>query len=192
MSKFLKTMLPALALLLLTAACSPSYVANADWDRRVNLRDFSTFRFAELPPEKQQQLDPILNNAFNQSRVEQAVAGQLRSRRFQMNEDTADLTLRFYTTVKSQQETRMMGNPNPWWWGINQNTYTRNYDESTLIVEMYDARTNKLVWQGWAAGEQKSNKRNQDVIVGEKVARIFNEFPVERMGGRSVDPVAYH
>ncbi|SDK23000.1 protein of unknown function [Catalinimonas alkaloidigena] len=191
--RYLKNLVWLLPVALLLASCGTRYMASADWDRSVNLRDFSTYRIVEkVEGEKVPPLDPILNSPFNQARIETAVKAQLNSRGFHEDE-TPDVLVKFFTYVKDRQETRSYGNTSPfmWWYGGNANTYSRNYEESTLIVELYDARTNKLVWQGWAIGEANRSGKNQDAKTGEQVSRIFQNFPVERQGN-ATDPMAYH
>jgi hypothetical protein len=40
---------------------------------------------------------------------------------------------------------------------MNYNTYNVPFKEGTLTVNMMDASTNKLIWQGWASGDITSN-----------------------------------
>ncbi|NJO03098.1 MAG: DUF4136 domain-containing protein [Bacteroidia bacterium] len=80
--------------------------------------------------------------------------------------------------VEDKQETQSWNSGPYWWWyAYPRNTYTRNYEEGTLIVDLVDARTNKLVWQGWAVGEINYASDRYKEELARKVAQIFAEFP---------------
>ena len=60
-----------------------------------------------------------------------------------------------------------------------QDTYVREYDEGTLIIDIVDAGSNELVWRGAAQGEvnlaaspQEREQRAQDAV-----QRILEDFP---------------
>ena len=57
---------------------------------------------------------------------------------------------------------------------------TRQYEAGTLVIDVIDARTNRLIWRGWAQRAVKGMLENRDTMareINEAVARMFEEFP---------------
>ena len=105
---------------------------------------------------------------------------------YQFNESAPKLKVQFYTKLEDKQEVRNVSNPNPfffsrwWWWNANTNsTYVRNYEESTLIINLIDSETDELVWQGWAIGEINYKSPKYREQLQQKVNQIFEELPVQ-------------
>jgi hypothetical protein len=54
------------------------------------------------------------------------------------------------------------------------------YDAGTLLIDLVDARTNRLVWRGWAKSSIDGVIDNQDWMeqrIDEAVARILEKLP---------------
>jgi hypothetical protein len=54
------------------------------------------------------------------------------------------------------------------------------YDAGTLVLDLVDARTNTVVWRGWAEGSFDGLIDNQDVMeetIDATVTRILEKFP---------------
>lgn len=57
---------------------------------------------------------------------------------------------------------------------------TLRYEAGTLVIDVIDARTNRLIWRGWAQSAVKDMLANQDTMarqINEAIARMFEEFP---------------
>jgi hypothetical protein len=57
---------------------------------------------------------------------------------------------------------------------------TRQYEAGTLVIDVIDARTNRLIWRGWAQSAVKGMLENQDTMarqINEAVTRMFEQFP---------------
>jgi hypothetical protein len=57
---------------------------------------------------------------------------------------------------------------------------TLRYEAGTLVIDVIDARTNRLIWRGWAQGAVKGMLENEDTMarqINQGVARMFEEFP---------------
>ena len=57
-------------------------------------------------------------------------------------------------------------------------TVETEFQQGLLFVEMYDAKTKKLVWRGWAES-QITNKTNINKLVSKAVNKIFMRLPVK-------------
>jgi hypothetical protein len=54
-----------------------------------------------------------------------------------------------------------------------------NYDEGTLIVEMHDRNTQKMVWVGWVTGRTKSDTSGQPERVANLITQILDKYPAK-------------
>jgi len=55
------------------------------------------------------------------------------------------------------------------------------YDEGTLIVEVYDVKSEKQIWVGWMTGRSTTDKSKQAGNVSEGVAMILANYPAAGM-----------
>ncbi len=60
------------------------------------------------------------------------------------------------------------------------------YIATTLVLDVSDARTNELIWRGWATGALDQNPTPDEVqkFVSEAVEKILEEFPAASSGLR--------
>ncbi len=68
-------------------------------------------------------------------------------------------------------------------------TRVREYVQGTLILDIFDARTNELIWRGWAEDALDDNPKPEKVqmYVSEAVGKILERFPLAVSGsGRLV------
>jgi hypothetical protein len=160
--------------------CAASSVAvRSDYDRQANFREYNTYAFAEMKPDKN---DPILGSSLNQKRFAQAMEAEMKARGYVKTTENPDLLVSFQTDSRNKQYTQTNNNWGYWWWYGNNNTSTRNYEEGRIIVNLIDARTNELVWQGWATGELNDRRKERDEVFREVIYRIMQEYP-HRAGG---------
>ena len=57
---------------------------------------------------------------------------------------------------------------------------TVRYEAGTLVLDVVDARTNKLVWRGWAQNSVEDMLRNRDRMartIDQAVARMLRGLP---------------
>jgi hypothetical protein len=60
------------------------------------------------------------------------------------------------------------------------------YDEGTLIVEVYDVKTRKMVWVGWGTSRMTSKTEEQPGNVGSAVTNLLMGYPAA--GQKPVPP----
>jgi hypothetical protein len=64
-----------------------------------------------------------------------------------------------------------------WWGGYPPNIETVDYQAGTLSVDLVDAKTNALVWQGLALGKVKKQAyKDPAAMVDAVIADIFKRF----------------
>lgn len=160
-------------------ACSPSFQVQNDYDRSVNLKQFKTFR---VETEKDMTQDPLLGSELNRRRITDAVAQVMQAKGYRLDESNPELVVRYLTDVKDRQQVRSNNNMSPYWWWYgpqNNNISTYNYQEGRLIVNIYQNRSDKMIWQGWASGKLKapSKRDDRDMMIKGVIGDILRSFP---------------
>jgi len=122
--------------------------------------DFTQYRtYAWGPTEARPTGDPRLDsNPFFKDRLEGAVEKQLTTKRFEVN--TVDRN-RGYCSDDCEPT-------------------AGEYDEGTLVLDIVDARTNKVVWRGSARGVVNGLIDNQNLMeqkIDEAVRRMLESLP---------------
>jgi len=160
------------------AGCSPSVTVRSDYARGVNFRQFDSY---VIEPERGRNNDPVLGSELNQERITQALDGALRARGLSRSSGgNADLIVRFGTDSRDRQSLQTTNNFSPWmWWGGPMNTYSRNYEENRIVVNVYEARTNRQIWQGWASGQFFERRNQIENAIYSSVDKIMARFPVQ-------------
>ena len=98
------------------------------------------------------------------------------------NSETPDLLIGFTTQAKEQIYINNQNNWgwgwgfNPWFWGPSFNTVSTR-TEGTLFVNIIDATTKQLVWQGKGRGGIQENYQNRDERIALFVKNIVSNYP---------------
>jgi hypothetical protein len=141
----------------------------ADYDHTVNFGKFKTFMWIH---------NPGFNVPFMQDRIMKSVNQQLSARGLREVSDGADLAVsaNLATEEKHTWETYYDGG---WDWGGGgwATTTERTYEVGTLTVDMFDAQTRKLVWQGVSTDRLHSDPRKNTKDSNKSIEKMFEKFP---------------
>ena len=178
----IKTIITSLFVAGTLASCAPSIAVKYDYDPKVNVRQFSTYR---IEADRQRNADPIVGSNLNQRRIADALDLSLKARGYKpVTQGEADLVVRFFTDARDKQQIQSNNTMSPWgWgyggWGMPNQVYSRQYEENRVVINVIDARTNDIVWQGWATGQMNSRnkERDRDQAYRETVTSIMKNFP---------------
>ena len=117
------------------------------------------------------------NNRFFQERVEAAVELQLAARGFEKAGATPDLLVRYYASVDQQVNADGADRP----FVACEDCRPFVFDAGTIVVDLIDARTKRLVWRGWEEGSIDGVIDNQQWMekrIDQAVARIIEQLPL--------------
>jgi hypothetical protein len=172
MRPLVRLTIAALGALALTACATTdirSYV-----ERGTDVGQYRTYTWG--PANVQTTGDPRLdNNRFFQERVEAAVERQLNARGFEKAIEAPDLLVRYYASVEQQVHN---GADRPYVACEDCRPFV--FDAGTIVVDLIDARSQRLIWRGWAEGSIDGVVDNQawmEQRVDEAVARILERLP---------------
>ena len=132
--------------------------------------------------------DPRLDkDPFFHDHMQGAVEKQLASKGFErVTTGSPDLLIHYHTSIDERidvgQVDREAGScAEPYCGGLAY------YEMGTLVIDIVDARTNRLVWRGWAQDAMNDVLTNRDLMtlrINESVSRMFERLP--RQASRSV------
>ena len=159
----------ALALTSCASSEVRSYVAPG-----VNLREHRTYNW--VGDDIRSTGDPRLdNNRFFQERVQAAVEKQLSDRGFDKTA-APELLIRYRATVKQDVYISRPESVDVSCDGCRPEVY----DAGTLLIDLVDARTKRLLWRGWAEGSIDGvidDQKWMEQRIDETVARILKTLP---------------
>jgi hypothetical protein len=144
-------------------------------ERGVDVRQYRTYTWG--PADLQATGDPRLdNNEFFQERIERAVEQHLNARGFEKTQGSPDLLIHYHANVEQQVNANGADQP----YEPCETCEPFVFDAGTIVIDLVDARTRRLVWRGWAEGSIDGVVDNQTWMekrVDEAVARIMERLP---------------
>lgn len=165
------------ALVLLTS-CGPTLTVTSDYDHTANFSQFHTYKIVQL----EQKYQAI--SQFNQTRVINAVNAQMLAKGFTQSENP-DLLVNITSIMKNQQEIVANsygygGGYRPYAWGggnMSTTVNVQNYTAGSLIVEVANASTKKLLWEGIGNQDIDQPSSNPEQAINTAVQKIMASFP---------------
>ncbi len=170
-------LLPILLLFVVTS-CTTVRVAT-DYDRQANFNAYSSFAFYKPGVDKAQISD------LDKKRILRAIEVELQKKGLNKSE-SPDLLVSIFT--KERERVDVYNNNfgwgwgwNPWWGGGNWGTTVTSTPEGTLYIDLIDAKSNELVWQGIGSARLVTDDIDKkDERIREIVSEILAEYPPER------------
>lgn len=157
--------------------CASSLNVQTDYDRQANFRQYTSFAVLADPKYNN---DPVLGSELNRRRIANALEAQLKAKGYQESRNP-DLLVSFETDTRDRQEIQSNSAFTPYWWyfyGPRSNTYTRNYEEDRIIVNVRDARANRMIWQGYTSGQILTNRtKDPEQALYKAITGVMKVFP---------------
>ena len=167
-------------------ACA-SLSVNSVAEKGTDVQRYRTYTFA--PADTASTGDPrIDNNRFFNERVQAAIDRILPERGFRKAKGSrADALVHYHASVSQQVELNDSGRSEcatvaatgtGRTLAVNCQPYV--HDAGTLLIDLVDARTHKLLWRGWAKGSMNGVMADQEWMerrIDESVARILEKLP---------------
>jgi hypothetical protein len=173
MTKHSKTF-ASIGIAVLAATSSFAQQVKTDYDRSADFSRYKTYSW-----EKVQTQDPLWVD-----RIEEAVNTQLAAKGWTQVPSGGDISIVAIEMTKNQQrlDTFYNGFGGGWRWGGgfgDATTTVDNYKVGTLVVDLFDASSKKIIWRGSSSDtlSDKSDKNIKNLDKG--VQKMFDHFPPE-------------
>lgn len=186
MKKIKVLALPVLVLLLF-ASCSSVRVA-VDYDREADFRMYRTYAFYKTGVDRAQISD------LDKKRILKAIDAELSSKGF-VKSKNPDLLISIFTTERERVDVynNLGWGWGPGWgwgwgwgpawgwgpgWGWGGNSVSTS-TEGSLYIDLIDAKTKELVWQGKGEGtlDKYRDIEKKEARIREFVSQIMEEYP---------------
>ncbi len=169
-----QNILASVGILLLAATASFAQQVKTDYDRSADFSQYKTYSWEKVQTEDQLLVD----------RIKEAVNGALAAKGWTQVPSGGNVAIMAIEMTRNQQtlDTFYNGFGGGWRWGGgfgNATTTVDNYKVGTLVVDLFDANTKKLVWRG-SSSDALSNKSDKNIKELDKgVQKMFAHFPPE-------------
>ena len=161
--------LAALALVMSTAAAYAQKV-NVDSDPAAPFASYKTYAWTAGTPA------PV---ALSEQRLHAAVDAKLAGEGLAMNTTAPDLIVSTHVSTKDKQELIANGfGDGPWGFGGGFGGATvETFVEGTLVVNLYDAKTKKMVWRGVATATASDKPTKNTEKINKALDKMFEKYP---------------
>jgi hypothetical protein len=168
-------------LVLLAAACE-TIQTGSDYDHTASFAGYHSF--AIMRREHHQLRNPLVVQ-----RTDDAIKSYLQSRGYVYVEDPAQADFTVDFTLGAQERTDIRTYPNTWsggwygrpgWYGPywGNSIDVRQYREGTLSVDIFDSKTRRPVWHGWAKKTlSEGDIEHSEEGINKAVASVLEKFP---------------
>jgi len=163
----------SLLLFLFLFSCSSIYVLS-DHDTSADFKSYKTFAYLKSGIDKTKISD------LDKRRILKSIDSELNSKGLNKSKNP-DLLITFSTNAKEKiyiNTDHLYSNSfyNPYFFNPMR-PYPINYTEGTLYINLIDAKTKKLIWQGKGRGGLNEFIKNRDEKISLFVTEILNKFP---------------
>src|ERR1700731_3159945 len=175
MEKLMKvhhTIFASVGIVLLSATASLAQQVKTDYDRSADFSKYKTYSW-----EKVQTQDPLWVD-----RIKEAVNTALTAKGLTPVESGGDIAIVAVEMTQNQQSLNTFydGFGGGWRWGGgfgNATTTVDNNKVGTLVVDLFDANTKKLIWRGSSSDTLSNNSEKNIRNLDKAVQKMFEHFP---------------
>jgi hypothetical protein len=127
--------------------------------------------------------DPRLDkDPFFKDHVEGAVEKQMALKGFERAAapGSADLLIHYHASINDRIDVNKVDSRYGYCYGEDCGVAVLEYEAGTLVLDIVDTRTNKVIWRGWAQDSVEDVLGNQDRMarkIDEAVRRMLERFP---------------
>ena len=149
-------------------------------DRGIDFARYRTYDWG--PADALPTGDPRLDkNPFFKDHVEGAVEKQLAARGLEMSKSgTPDLLIHYHASINQRIDVNRVDRRYGYCYGVDCPSDVIEYEAGTLVLDIVDSRTNRVIWRGWAQDTVERVLDNEDAMarqINEAVKRMLARLP---------------
>ena len=162
------------------AGCASTMTVSSHMDRDVNFTRYRTFDWgpADALPTGDARLD---KNPFFKDHVEGAVEKELAARGLTISSSGApDLLIHYHANISQRIDVNRVDRGYGYCYGVECQSGVIEYEAGTLVLDLVDSRTNRVIWRGWAQDTIEGALDNEDEMarqIDEAVSRMLARLP---------------
>ncbi|MCC8364674.1 DUF4136 domain-containing protein [Lysobacter sp. A6] len=174
--------LATIASCLLLAGCASTPVVHEDHDPEVNFDSLSSYAWRE---------EPQTHSPLVRQRLVAAIDAQLQGKGWRkVAEDEAGTVLAVHVATHEEQTIDTFYSDPAWggwsWYGVQgprggyASTRVTTYTIGTLVIDMFDTRTQRAIWRATAEGSVPETPEKINAAIDATIPRMFVNFPPRR------------
>ena len=160
-------MIATLTLTLLIASVAHAQKVTTDSDPAAPFAKYKTYAWTAGTPSP---------NPLGEQRIHTAVDAQLAVKGMTLAEGNPDVFVATHVLTQEQKQIVADGF-GPWGFGGFGTATVQTYVQGTLIVDVYDAVTKKMVWRGVATGTASDKPSKNTSKIDKALAKMFERYP---------------
>lgn len=183
MKKIVKGMFLSLALFLFASHLQAQ--VTADFDKSIDFSKYKTYSFLGW----QNDSDKLLND-FDRKRLQEAFRSEFDARNLKFVESGGEMSVSLFIFVTEKTDVTAYTNYNggmgyrgaAWGYGSGSSTTTvseTDYLVGTLVMDCYDTKEAKLIFQGINQKTIQENPAKRDKTIPKAVAKLMKKFPLK-------------
>jgi hypothetical protein len=143
---------------------------STDCDRSANFAPLKTYSW---------RVEQQLPNPLMGQRLIEAVDANLKAKGFTKVESGGDITVTYHAAADKSVDVQSFqsGGAYSCWGGCMTNTTVTPVTLGTLIVDLVDTKTNKMLWRGSASDTVSGDPKENEAKINEGIHRMFEKFP---------------
>ena len=183
MKRFLLNLTAGLMASVPLSGCATMMTVSSHVDRNVNFAQYRTFDWG--PADALPTGDPRLDrDPFFKDHVQGAVERGLAARGMALSSSgTPDLLIHYHANISQRLDVNTVDRGYGYCRSTDCPSETVWYEAGTLILDVVDSRTNKVIWRGWAQNSVEDILGNQDRMaetIDRAVTRMLRHLPPAR------------
>ena len=168
----MKTLKLLSLIILITLSSCSSVRVNADYDKKVSFTNFKSYAYLKSG------IDKAEISYLDKKRILNAIDEIMPTNGLSKSENP-DVLISIFT--KERERVDVYQNYGFGWgwnpyWGMGYSNVTTT-PEGTLFIDIIDAKTKELVWQGEGSGYLTKNTEKKDARIKEFVSKILEQYP---------------
>jgi hypothetical protein len=183
MKKLFRNLFIALPVVL-AVSCKPTLKVSSDYDRSANFSSYKTFSLYYLFTSR-------TISELNEERIWNAIRSEMITKGYVEDNGNPDIVVNALSTLQNKKY--VTAHSDAYGYGGYYRPYAyrggpvmlssattfaaSNYKEGTLIIDVIDAKTEKLVWQGTGNAEFEKKPKNPDEVISKAVSKILADLP---------------
>src|SRR5262245_32433590 len=140
----------AIAVLVVATSACATMMVSSHVRHDVDFAQYRTFEWG--PPDALPTGDPRLDTSpFFNDHMQGAVEKQLAARGIELSSDgLPDLLVHYHANVSQRVDVNRVDQRYGYCYAEDCGVRVMEYEAGTLVLDVVDARTNRVVWRGWA------------------------------------------
>lgn len=179
MTRYLRATLFLIPALAITACATSTMSVSSHVDHTANFVAYRTYSWG--PADALPTGDPRLDkDPFFKDQFQGAVEKQLALKGLALVTGNPDLLIHYHANISEKLDVSGIDRSRAYCIGEGCQAEVTTYDAGTLVLDIVDAKTNKLIWRGWAQDAIKTMLTDQNEMareIKEAVPRMVGQFP---------------